>query len=232
MSAKTLFSRIFRAAAAVGAGAGPLGWTAAPTQAFAGGTTTSCSGEATVVRGAFSNSLGLAPVTISDTGPLPSSGGALQASLIAEDFAGMLSVHVCPAATIGQDDDVHSEASCADLNLTPGPGNIIQADALFAKAQASCCTDPSVSGPADIANLVVNGTPVTVSGQPNQTVSIVGGEVVINEQNISQDSDSASITANALRVIINGAPSAPTDPTQPDIIHENSTNNGIEGILL
>src|SRR5260370_33941024 len=149
---------------------GFLGWSMAViTPALAGGTVSSYSGQATVFR-ATRGLVRLPPVVIPDTGPLPGAGGALQTSLLSEDVAGLASVEVSHAATIGQSDYSHSDASVGQINLTPGLGNSIQADGLSSYALASCCSVPSATGSADVANLVVHGTPVTVSGLPDQTI--------------------------------------------------------------
>jgi hypothetical protein len=42
--------------------------------------------------------------------------------------------------------------------------------------------------------------PIAVTGEPNQTVAIPNGSVILNEQRISAD----GITVNALRVIVTG----------------------------
>ncbi len=66
----------------------------------------SFSGQATVVRATVLN---LSPILISDTGPLPSSGGALETSLLETGSvdlvgAGSLQASVLHATTIGQGD--------------------------------------------------------------------------------------------------------------------------------
>lgn len=155
---------------------------------------TTYSGQATAVR--VTDPL-TGPVTLADTGPLPSSGGAQDASLLSGSVPGVLTANVLHATTIAQGDRSRSEASVADLGLTVA-GNTISADFLMARATATCS---SVSGGADIFSLVINGHSVAASGQPNQTVSLPGGAtVVINEQT----SGSGAITVNALHVSVPG----------------------------
>src|SRR5713101_1984165 len=130
---------------------GLLFWPAAVVQAQASRTT--FSGQATVVR---ANVLGVNTV-ISDTGPLPASGGALEASLLSASVPGLLTANVAHASTIGQGDRSRSEASVADLTLTVG-GNTITADFLMARAAAVCSPGgASASGSSEIVGLVVNG---------------------------------------------------------------------------
>jgi hypothetical protein len=156
------------------------------------------SGQATVLRATV---LGIT-TTVSDTGPLPSSGGALQTSLLSISFPGLLTADVAHASTIGQADRARSEASVADVSLTAG-GNTIAASFLRSSAMAVCTTGgPAVSGSSEIADLVINGQTIAVSGQPNQTITLPVGEVIINEQSSSVSGNTGSITVNALHVIV------------------------------
>lgn len=163
-------------------------------------TNTTYSGQATVVKATV---LGVTTV-VSDTGPLPSSGGALEASLLEANVLGLLTAEVAHAATIGHGDRSRSEASVANLNLTVG-GITIGADLLMARAEAVCGNGKaSVSGSSEIVALVINGQSIIVSGQPNQTISLPVGKVVINEQSSSADKKTGGITVNALHVVVNG----------------------------
>jgi hypothetical protein len=155
------------------------------------------SGQATVVNATV---LG-ATTTVSDTGPLPSSGGALEKSLLEAHVDGLLDAEVLHATTIGQGNHSRSEASVANLSLTVA-GNTINADFLMARATAQCQPGgPTVSGSSEIAVLVINGQTIAVTGEPNQTVSLpMGtGQVVINEQKPNGPGD---ITVNALHIIV------------------------------
>jgi hypothetical protein len=156
------------------------------------------SGQATVLR---ATALGIT-TTVSDTGPLPPSGGALQTSLLSVSVPGLLTADVAHATTIGQADRARSEASVADVSLTVGV-NTIAASFLRSSAMAVCTTGgPAVSGRSEIAELVINGQTIAVSGQPNQTIALPVGEVIINEQSSSISGNTGSITVNALHVII------------------------------
>jgi hypothetical protein len=174
------------------------GWTNSDAVAF--------SGQATVVRATV---LGIT-TTVSDTGPLPPSGGAQQASLLSVTLPGLLTADVAHATTIGQADRARSEASVADVSLTVG-GNTIAASFLRSSAMAVCTSGgPAVSGSSEIADLTINGLTIPVSGQPNQTVALpLGGEVIINEQSSSVSGNSGTITVNALHVFIPGVLGAP-----------------------
>jgi hypothetical protein len=148
--------------------------------------------------------LGMTPVLLSDTGPLPSSGGAQDASLLKVDMPGLLAAEVLDASTVGQGHQSRAEASVANLNLTVG-GNTIGADFLMARATAACEPGgPTVSGSSEIVALVINGQAIVVTGQPNQTIALPIGYVVINEQTSSEQGNTGDITVNALHVVVNG----------------------------
>ncbi len=186
------------------------GATAAPAQTSDPAT---FSGEATVLRATV---LGI-PVSVSDTGALPSSGGSLQASLLTVSVPGLATAEVAHATTIGQGNHSDSEASVANLNLTVA-GNTITADLLMASAEAKCSNGAaSVTGSADIVGLVVNGQAISVSGQPNQTISLPVGQIIINEQSSSVSGNTGSITVNALHVIIPGVADVVVSSAHSDI---------------
>ncbi len=157
------------------------------------------SGQATVVRA----TLPLAgTIVLSDTGPLPQSGGALEASLLNVGVPNLLTAEVAHASTVGQGDRSRSEASAAALALTVD-GNTIGADFLMASATAVCGPGgASASGNSELARLVINGQQVVVSGAPNQTIMLPGGgQVIINEQTSNGPGD---ITVNSLHVSVPG----------------------------
>ena len=159
----------------------------------------SFSGRATVVD---ANVLGLPPVVVGDTGPLPSEGGSQDGSLLDESVPGWLSVSVVHATTVAMGDASRSEASVANLNLTVA-GNSIGASFLMSRAEAHC--SPAVFGNSEILELMINNQTVSVSGAPNQTISLPGGgTVTINEQSQSVQGNHADITVTALHVIVPG----------------------------
>ncbi len=96
------------------------------------------SGQAYVVQATVPP---LSPITVADTGPLPSSGGAQEASLldvppISLGTVGALNgADVAHATAIGRGNASRSEASVADLSLTVA-GNTIAADFLMSDVTA------------------------------------------------------------------------------------------------
>lgn len=209
MSPKILVSRRWCAVAASFLLVGLLVWPTA-TGAQAGSTT--FSGQASVVKASVLGST----IVVSDTGPLPPSGGAQEASLLTVSVPNLLTAGVAHATTIGQADRSRSEASLADLNLNVA-GNSISASFIMARAIAVCCSvGPSVTGSSLLAGLVINGQAIVVSEAPNQTIPLPAGagKVVINEQTSQGAGD---ITVNALHVVVNGVADVIVSSAHADI---------------
>ena len=172
------------------------------------------SGRATVVQ-VTPLTLVSTSVTLVDAGPLPSSGGAMDASLLNASEPGLLTAEVLDAETVGQGNASRSEASVAELTLTVG-GNTISAGFLQARATAMCTDNgATASGSSDITELTVNGQTVAISGMPNQTVTFPTGlgKVIINEQTPS----TGGITVNALHVIVDGVADVVISSAHADI---------------
>ncbi|MFL5312605.1 MAG: choice-of-anchor P family protein [Myxococcales bacterium] len=176
--------------------------------------TTTFSGQASVLQVTVPP---LSPITVVDTGPLPSSGGAQEASLldvpaVSLGSAGAVNgADVAHAATVGQGNGSKSQASVADLSLTAA-GNTIAADFLMSEATAQCQgANPSVSGRSELASVVINGQRIGISGATNQTIQLPldAGSVVINEQSSSVNGRSGSMDVNALHVVANNPAGGP-----------------------
>ncbi len=154
-------------------------------------------GEAQSVRATTLGLLGGTTTVLAGTGPLGGTSDARGASKIVGGVGSLLGGEVLNAATIGWPDQVSSEASLASLGMTVG-GTGISAD--FVMSRATALLGGAGSGSSVIEGLSINGVPVTVTGAPNQTVLIPGGQVVINEQSASW----AARTVNALHVTVVG----------------------------
>jgi hypothetical protein len=164
--------------------AGSVGWpTAADAQTF---------GRARAVRAIVLGST----TVLADTGPLAGADDALRASRITGAVSSLLNAEVLHAATVGGPDQTAAEASLADLGLTVG-GTGVSAAFVMARALAAADGD---GGDSTIEGLEINGVPIAVTGEPNQTIPILGGRVIINEQRLSP----GAITVNALRVVVDG----------------------------
>src|SRR6266478_5457108 len=132
-------------------------------------------GQAAAVRATVLGLLGGTTTALADTGTLSGATDARNASQLTGNIPSLVTGEALHATTIGWPDQVASEASLAVLN----GGSF---------------------GTAYLDNLTINGVPVPVSGTPNQTISVPGGQVVINEQL----SSASGIVVNALHVIVNG----------------------------
>ena len=144
------------------------------------------------------------PLSISDTGPLPSNGGALFDQLASLTVPGIANVELLTATTTGGAGQTNSQASVAKAAVKAA-GISITASVLTANANAACTANGvSASGNSQIADLRVNGLSVRVTGQPNQVIPLLVGSLIINEQ-ISQESDSgAEMIVNALHLQVLG----------------------------
>jgi autotransporter-associated beta strand protein len=155
----------------------------------------SYSGRAVVV----SVNLAGMPFTWGDTGELPEEGGMRQSSFLAFDEADVASGEIGHASVIGQVDRTRAEASVGGVALNAN-GILIEADFAMARALSVFQSGGSagLAGASEIGTLHVAGTPVVVTGEPNQSVSLPNGRLVINEQILT---DSA-ITVSAIHVVL------------------------------
>ena len=135
--------------------------------------------------------------TLSGTGPLGSN-DALDASSLTAGLPSALSAETLSATAISWADEVDSAASLGNLSMTVA-GITVTAD--FVMAQATQVLGAPGSGGSTLANLSINGTPIAVSGDPNQAIPVPGGQVIINEQTISS---TGTATVNALHVVVAG----------------------------
>ena len=156
-------------------------------------------GDASAARVSVLGILGTAMTTaLADTGTLTTANNALDASMLAGGIPSALSAETLSASTISWADQVDSEASLGNLSMTVA-GVGITAD--FVMAEATQVLGAAGSGSSTLTNLVINGTPIAVTGAPNQAVWIPGGQVIINEQTISS---TGAAVVNALHVVITG----------------------------
>ena len=154
-------------------------------------------GNGAAVQATVLGLLGGTTTTLASTGALGGTTDALNASQVTGDIPSLLTGEALAATTFGWPDQVISHASLANLGLTLG-GATISADSVLATATA--LLGATGSGNAFVGNLLINGVPVGVTGQPNQTISIPGGQLVINEQAVSP----TSTTVNALHATVSG----------------------------
>lgn len=134
----------------------------------------------------------------SDTGPLPSSGGSLSATLLTILLGTTLSSHTITASTSGVSGVASSSAHQETMVAFQGQPAQLTADVVEAHSQATCA---GISGSSVVTNLTFGGNAVVVTGAPNQTVSIPAiATLVINEQIVVPGA--LDITVNALHLTL------------------------------
>ena len=164
-------------------------------------TTTSYSGRATaLVANVTATGTDTALVT---AGPLGSTGGALDSAMASGGLTGVVTADALHSSTVGQGSATTSSSSLSDLSITVG-GHVITAEFVAVNASAVCngmSGNPTLTASTVVSSLMVDGSAVTVTGDPNQSVPLTGGgTLTINEQS----STSSSITVTGLHVAITG----------------------------
>lgn len=158
----------------------------------------------------------LSPVlttSVADTGPLPSAGGSITLASTSVSIPGILSVGNSTVSSSGGGNNSQSTASIVSLNIGVLT-NTISATAVSSSAQGVCPAG-TASGSSIVTGLVLNGSPVTVTGAPNQTITLLLagnpiGTLTINEQIVSP----GGITVNALHLFVTD----PNDSTTINVI--------------
>jgi hypothetical protein len=153
------------------------------------------SGHARAVQATVTALLGTTTTMLADTGTLGGSSDAREASQSTGSVPSLLSGDTLHATTIGWPDQVSSEASIANLALSIA-GTTVGAD--FVMSRAMAVQGAGGAGSVSIDGLSVNGVPIAVTGEPNQTVVVPGALVVINEQ----QSSASGTVVNALHIVV------------------------------
>lgn len=200
------------------------------------------SGRGTGVR-LRQSSLGLGDIStiVSDTGPLPTSGGSITATTTGAGLAPLLTTGVVVSNTSGGSpggsvNTSQSDSRVNNLGVTVLGRfglNILGLTATVIESETQCqCTTgiPTCTGDSTLVGLNVTAlglnVPIVISGAPNQIVNIpllgLGNvTLVINEQFSAGPGD---ITVNALHIQINVLPSILID-TDIVLAHSHSDIN-------
>lgn len=155
-------------------------------------------GNAKAVRATTFDVFGGTTTVLADTGSLAATDDARGAGQATGSVPALVTGEALSAATMGWPDQVASEASLASLGITVA-GVPISAD--FVMAGATALFGGGTNTSFLVENLTIAGVPVAVTGEPNQTITIPGGQVVLNEQSPSSN---GSTTVNALHVVVSG----------------------------
>ena len=154
-------------------------------------------GNAKAVRATTFGIFGGTTVTLASTGALGGPGDGLDATQMTGSVSSLFSGEVLRAVTTAWPEQVVSEASIASVGMSVA-GTGITAD--FVQARAQALAGQARTGSSLISNLSINGKPIDVTGEPNQTIAIPGGRLVINEQRDS----GVGTTVNALHAVVAG----------------------------
>src|SRR5712691_8254223 len=165
-----------------GALAGLLVWPAT-------GATQTLTGQAVAVQAVVLGTV----TSLADTGTLVDAADPLGTGQPLGSIPDLVSAEALHAATMGWTDQVASEASLGNLVMSVG-GTGISADGIISRALAGSGAVPI--GLSNIEGLTIGGVSVSPTGVPNQTVSLLGLSVILNEQIQS----ASGIVVNALHV--------------------------------
>jgi hypothetical protein len=161
-------------------------------------TTPTVVGNASAAQVVLLGLLGTATSTSLASTGISSANAESDVGQVTGSIPSLLGAEVLNAATYSYPDQVDSAVSLANLNMSVA-GIGISADSVV--AEASQVLGAAGSGTSYIDNLSINGMPVAVTGAPNQTIWVPGGQVIINEQTISS---TGTAVVNALHVAITG----------------------------
>jgi len=155
-----------------------------------GGTSgTTLTGQASAVTAVVLGTV----TSLADTGTLVDAADPLGTGQPTGSIPGLLSAEALHAATMGWTDQVASEASLGNLVMSVG-GIGIAADTIVSRALAVSGAAPT--GLSNIEGLSIGGVSVSPTGAPNQSISLLGLSVILNEQIQS----ASGIVVNALHV--------------------------------
>ncbi len=147
------------------------------------------SGQASAVRAIVLGNV----TSLADTGTLVDAADPLGTGQPTGSIPNLLSAEALHAATMGWTDQVASEASLGNLVISVA-GTGISADVIVSRALAVSGAVPT--GLSNIEGLTIGGVSVSPTGVPNQTISLLGLSVILNEQIQS----ASGIVVNALHV--------------------------------
>ena len=153
------------------------------------GTTQTLTGQASAVTAVVLGTV----TSLADSGTLVDAADPLGTGQPTGSIPDILSAEALHASTMGWTDQVASEASLGNLVMSVA-GTGISADVIMSRALAVSGAVPT--GLSNIEGLTIGGVSVSPTGAPNQTVSLLGLSVILNEQIQS----ASGIVVNALHV--------------------------------
>jgi hypothetical protein len=164
--------------------------------------------------GLYVDTARLGPISLSDTGALASTGGARSASLLQASVPNVASAGVLVACTSGGSGRADGNAGLVNLSVLPGSATALTASLVRASSHADC---NGVRGGSEILGLTFCGKQITVTGEPNQKVSVAGATLVINEQKTTASGAYRKIEVNALHLTVLGVAEVIVSHAESDI---------------
>jgi hypothetical protein len=148
--------------------------------------------------GAYVNVAGMGPTYFADTGDLPPTGGTLTASLVNVNAPGIITATTMADTTTGANCKANSAAAVENVTVLQGNPAQVHATLVKSNAYADCA---SLKGMSTIVGLTFGGIPVTVTGAPNQTVTIPGVATLTIDEQISGPGKAFTVNALHLRLL-------------------------------
>jgi hypothetical protein len=167
-------------------------------------------------------------VALAESGLAPAKGGQRQNFMRDTPPMPGVSAHLLYALTVGNGSQDHSQAALASLDVTLGSHHV---SALWVESAATANAEflnVSTSGKSSVAGLIVDGQPVAVTGEANQTITLQDGFLVINEQAGFSNPHFGTLTVNALRLLVDGVGSFTAASSTAEIINAPTRNTGLE----
>ncbi len=131
--------------------------------------------------------------SLADAGTLVDAADPVGTGQPLASIPGLLSAEALQAAAMMWTDQVASDASLGSLFMTVG-GTTVWAD--FIESRALAVSGAVPTGLSSIEGLTIGGVSISPSGLPNETISLAGLSVILNEQIQS----ASGIVVNALHV--------------------------------
>ena len=179
-------SNYWKVIGVAGALAGLVAW---PGTGRAQSSSSTLTGQASVATASVLGNV----TSLVDTGTLTDPSDPLGTGLPIGSIPGLLTAESLHAVTMGWTDQVASEASLSNLAMSVA-GTGVSAD--FIQSRALAVSDAGATGLTSIEGLTIGGVSVSPTGVPNETISLGGLSVILNEQIQS----ASGIVVNALHV--------------------------------
>lgn len=167
------------------------------------------SGEAAAVKTTVTTPLlPVLTTAINDTGSLPSAGGSINLASAGASVPNIVAIGASTVNTSGGGTASQSTASVASLDTNIGGfGPLLRVRANAVSSTTNCaCPERSCTGSSVITNLRIGsaggGTVITVTGAPNQFVTVTAGTVTLNIIINEQITSPGSLTVNALHITL------------------------------